>query len=413
MSAGLQRGSRPPWVERGGTVVRTVVVGGSNGLGVDPDGNESKAITLPAAPSGGLRGLAAWFAAVGNRDTAAANVLFMGDSITEGTGASSWANRTISKYELKMRARYPTPGVTGGFGYVPATTAFAPVPPVSVVDGATGSHASVLDGTSGGLGMKVLQVKGNNTANSGAVATYTAQTCDRIRVWYTQPSAFAQNGVVLIDGTPAVTLTGSNGTWRGGQVWDSGALTLASHTVAIRGDGTFPFNVEAVEYFNGDWNKGIHVYDGAHFGFATSKFVGTNANRSHWSAVATLQPALFVINLGTIDIGASTVAEYLANVDAVVDKIDEVVTGDHSILWALPYTPSNTVGNPLWAGYRAGLVERRSDRFELIDLEASWPALLPDGSSNKGLMNESTNPLHPSSAGHDYLASIYARATSV
>lgn len=375
----------------------------------------------PYAPEGGRRGLAGWYAALGNRDIAAAKVVLFGDSITEGTGATNYLTTQHKKLEALLRARYTVSGVSGtGMGYLAATTAFAPGSLGVIVDGATGGHSSHTTQNDGGFGMKTLGLHGNNTLNSGATITFGPYMSDRVRVWATQADAFAQDGKVKLDGGADVLAVGTNTPFRGGQiVYDSGALTRTNHTLLVRGDGTFDFNVEGVEFFDQDFNKGVHVYDGAHFGFNTNNFVGTGPDRSMWKAFETLKPQLTIINLGTNDIGVGIYAGFtpeqtLSNIDTMLANIATKMTGlDYSVLLVIPYRPSNTQTSPKWDTIRYGLISRESDKVSILDLNASWPVLAADGSRNKGLMLEATDPLHPSNAGHDYIASLYYKAISI
>lgn len=63
--------------------------------------------------------LAHWSAALNDRANRPATWLAMGDSITEGQGASSRDNRWITRTLNGLRAAYPTAGVVGGTGYLP------------------------------------------------------------------------------------------------------------------------------------------------------------------------------------------------------------------------------------------------------------------------------------------------------
>ena len=47
-----------------------------------------------------------------------------------------------------------------------------------------------------------------------------------------------------------------------------------------------------------------------------------------------------------------------------------------------------------------------------FDLSPHWPALATDGSLNNGLMVESTNPVHPNTAGNQRLADIFTSLLS-
>lgn len=53
-----------------------------------------------------------WLTALGNRENAAAKALFIGDSITEGKGATSETQTWANRLQYLLQSRFPTVGVT-------------------------------------------------------------------------------------------------------------------------------------------------------------------------------------------------------------------------------------------------------------------------------------------------------------
>lgn len=336
-----------------------------------------------------------WFAALRNRGAAAAKVIVIGDSISEGVAAGGWTNRWQYLVQQQVRNRLGT-NAGSGLGYIPALSVTgSPGPPVTTGGSASASFVNE------GLGIKRYRV---NNSGPGFVQ-WDAQTCDKVRVHWAKANFLAGNATVSIDGVDQVTLSSGDANNIDGQVWDSGALTPGSHTVKVRGINTFGFPITACEFFNGDFDLGFRIYDGAHFGANTGSFITAAADTGHWLVVATIQPQVIIINLGTNDTG-NTVAGYKANMTSIVTK-------------ARAAAPNAVI--VLTKGYRAGSVTQdKWDTFlnaldeivaatpncTILDLQASWPRLTTDGTHNAGLMIEGTFPIHPNSVGHQFYADV-------
>ena len=87
-------------------------------LGVAPYQSKAAQSTIETQRSFALE---PWFAALANRDNAPAKWLAIGDSITEGMGASTNINRWTQRSLTGLRNRFATTGLTGGgFGFLPS-----------------------------------------------------------------------------------------------------------------------------------------------------------------------------------------------------------------------------------------------------------------------------------------------------
>lgn len=344
-------------------------------------------------------GLRNWYAAVANQEQQPANVVVIGDSISEGAVAGGWTATWRYLLQDALRAAYPCPGVkTPGIGYVPALgVTNAPQPPVTT----SGSPSTGF--TDHGMGLKRYRV--NNTQ----YVEWSAQTCDTIRVWYGKSNSVAGGAVVAVDGvdqTPALSSsdpTNSDG-WT--QVW---TLSAGSHTIRVRGSSAFGFVLEAVEFFNGDYGKGIHVYDAAHYGFRTDQFLTAGADYGHWQAIATAQPRLFIWNLQANDWGTNSAATFLANVDTHLAKMATAAsTRAYSVLIIGNYRPA-TGGDPQrWLDYQAGLRTRAVGNVSVLSIQPPWPDLYPNTSNT--YMFETVAPLHPNAAGHAAMRDLIFQA---
>lgn len=369
------------------------------------------------------RALAPWFAALANRNAAPANMLFITDSTGDGT-VSAYDKRSNRLMQDRLRRMQGIAGTSGGYGYVPSVQiGWGVAPPLTVTGtewngtqtGATWSKIGDM-----GLGNKALGISG------GAKVTYTPQAADRIRVYYTKRQAYALDAQVRINGTLVTTLS-SNGSGAGpgdksGFVWESAALSGGMQTVEITGTGPagFHFVLDAVEFLNGDKDKGVHVYDGAHYGTNTDPFVTTLADKSHWEVVKTIKPQLVVISLGINDMVATYDADhFLANIDGMLTRLRTAMGATaYSVCLCIPYAVPNRVeADPdKWSAMLTGLKDRciggtnGQSNVALIDINEAWPELTVDGTNNCGLMVEATNPLHPNDAGNSLIADLIVSA---
>lgn len=359
-----------------------------------------EALASTVSRDGARRALAPWASALANREAAAAKAVTIGDSITAGTGATTWEKTLPYRLQTILRERHPIAGTLGGDGYVPAAAN-------GVASTGTNSGGTVVGyATAHGLSRQNMQL------GSADYFEFPAKFCDRVKIYYGKASSLAGTGTVSIDGVDVVTLDSLGGAREDGFVWDSGALTLGWHTVRVRCAATFVFILEGAEFFNGDNAKGVHVYSGAQFGLKAQDFAESGADM-HWEVVEAIQPQLVIVNLGVNDWSASarTPAQFLADIDTILAKIDTVITGLYSVVLVQPYKPSRAAPgtDPDWLAMRAGLLARAVGNVTLWDMDAGWPLLQADGATSAGLMWEGTYPLHPSDLGHEYQAQQYAK----
>lgn len=345
-------------------------------------------------------GLKNWFAAVRNQEQQPANVVVIGDSISEGAIAGGFFLRWQYLLQTALRAAVPCPGVAApGVGYIPALTVpNSPTPPVTTSGSPNAGYVDY------GMGMKRYRV--NNTQ----YVEWAAQTCDRVNIWYGKSNTTSGIGIISIDGvdkTPqptSVAATNSDG-W----LWDSGALTAGSHTVRVRGQSSFGFTLEGCEFFNGDYGKGIHVYDAAHYGFRTDQFLTAGADYGHWQAVASAQPRLFIWNLQANDWGTNDASTFLANVDSHLSKMATAAgTRAYSVLLIGNYRPALGNDAQRWLDYQAGMRARAVGNVAYMSLQPPWPELFANTAN--AYMYETVAPLHPNGAGHAAMADLIGQA---
>lgn len=352
------------------------------------------------------RALAPWYAALANRDNAPAKIMTITDS-TFHFGASTWAQTTPERVRALLQAKYPTTGVaTPGVGYVPAYKNLAPTLP-GVQSGGTGFT------TGAGLGMEHYNIHNPGTAQYREL-TFDG---DAVRVWYGKSNYLVHQAIVSIDGVDqAPNLSSTNGIAYPPQVDGDGyyadySFAAGTHTIRVRAVTAFAFILDGIEVFNGDQSKGIHVYNAGRSGGKASQYAGAAGDR-HWEHAAVIKPQLWVVALGINDeLDADTTA-FLANMDTILHSKIPAAMGAtaYSVLLVNQYRPSRATDDERWAAMYAGLRERVEGNIAWLDLGGMWPLLAADGSTSYGLMAEGTNPLHPSTLGHELQAQVLADA---
>jgi lysophospholipase L1-like esterase len=367
----------------------TVVVGSPSHSG--PGGAD---VLNPAA-------LDLWWDALANRDNAPANLVCLGDSITEGVGTPEYQWRWQELFRHRARDRYPITNVANpGQGWMPAVNAGGPQPPTTLAGSPTTS-------TSGpGLGVKCLRVA------TGQSVTWPQAWCDRVTVMFHHATASAGRGTISIDGVDAATIQSSAGSTAGGQVWDSGPLPPGLHTLSIRGIDANPVVLAGAEFHYGDYGRGIHTYDAGHSGAVASTFLGAAQNTGHWLDYEALEPAATVINIGVNETWADP-AQMLTDLDSLIAACDTHSDrgdgrGPRPIVLVVPYRP---VKNPHtdqaeanFDTYCDGIRARAGGHIAVYDLRAHWPILTEGNGYETGVMAEDDFPLHPNTNGHDAIA---------
>jgi hypothetical protein len=251
--------------------------------------------------------LAIWYSALANREAAPANMMIIGDSIWDGGQVGNYYDRNNIKLAQRLQRLYPLAkgghaGGEGGLGYVyPANIGFGAGAPVTVTETNPGDFEKR---SSKSLGEKSIFL------NNGASVTFTTQICDRIRVIYDGRYWYPGSANVEIDGIVYTSIVNGGGAMseanpdEDGRTWVSPVLQRGFHRVRIVHTGGFgPFSFGGVEFFDGDYDKGVHVYDAAHYGATTTNYTATSANTGMWEVVEkVVKPQLTMIALGTNDI---------------------------------------------------------------------------------------------------------------
>ena len=356
-------------------------------------------------------GLTDWHQALRGRARAQATAVVFSDSIGEGdyAGTPIYQNRWIGRLQTALRAAHPTPGTDGTApGFMPGYYADG-----LLADETTRSGGGTFTEQSWiwGPGGKALGIPGTSTGT----VTFPAFTITSFRVWYGKTNFLGGTGRARVDTvnqTP--TMNGSAGAKSDGHYQDY-AVTAGAHVVDIQNTATSSqFFLDGVQFFNGDEDRGVHIIDGTHSGMNSTHLIQSSMDPMWAGFFQAMKPRLFVIALGSNDYNSRTAAEYLANIDTLLGKIETAMGAlPYSVALMQPYHPGNAWNSQVWADMMTGLAARATGNVASIDIQQAWPNLIPDGSTNSSLMYESTSAVHPNAAGHARYAELMTDALSL
>lgn len=277
-------------------------------------------------------------AALANRDNAPFKVMVCGTSVSEGTGpAGDFTKRWVYRFQTFLRGAFPTSGVKGGVGYLPAYfEGGQPSAPAVVNLTANAGGTSVADKRpEHGLGGRAYGLK------YGATLTWT-QECTSVKIYYGR-SALSTGGTVWIDGVQVGTISSNNATTDSGNVWTSATLDPGVHTVQVRADSSgFYMIVEGAHFFYGDEAKGIYVLDSSKNG--ASVFLPTMA-ATHMGAVTAHAPDVVVVEYLTNDYlyNNAGATAYYTDLTAFVNRVITAQgTKQFTMMFLIVPTPNAT-----------------------------------------------------------------------
>lgn len=308
--------------------------------------------------------LSRWKTALAARDTANVPMLCLGDSNTEGQGATSIDKRWTSQLAKMLRSKYPTAGIGngGGFGYLSSdktgVTTFAWP---TLLESNGGSFQS---GSVHGAKRVVRIVVG------AARITMTVRGTSLDVAYF-----IAATGVlrVTVDGGTPVT---KNTYTPGGGFKDNGLFRVplgasGLHSIVIDrdpsgsvGSGIDPsqaIHIEGVVVYDGDENRGISVHEVGQYGWNTGTGTtgwtrtGFTDPITNWPAAqAALKPALVIITLGTNDVSIPIAAgDYKTNLGNLIGYIRAAVTSAGGVQpsFLLHQMPARNTYDEAWPAY--------------------------------------------------------------
>lgn len=249
---------------------------------------------------------AAWDSALAETDTESARWLALGDSLTEGQGASAIENRWIDLTRDALQRQHPVDGVAGGVGYRPGV--FAVYPPDSTWGAWQSDQTAVTpDFTTPSLGYRSVDLE------PGSSITYQVRGTD-LDLWWSPGGGVFRYAVDGVEGEPVDTSAAGASDAEGGAGADSSAgavsgagvtsidgLESSVHTVTIGvdPDAADGFVFEGITAFDGDRDRGVSLFDSAHSGATVATFAADLDG--FLSKVAAVQPDLVTITLGAND----------------------------------------------------------------------------------------------------------------
>lgn len=289
-----------------------------------------------------------FWTALAKRESSPVDILCIGDSLTEGAYVSTIEKRWVARLRDKLRAAYPTAGVTGGQGFISANyhTIGPGNPGVEVNQVMTQTGGSTDAGYTLGLGRRYRKF----TTTGNVSATVTCSSVDAI---YTQGTSRGTLGL-SIDGGAAATIATAGGLLAT-KKFNSGALTPGSHTVTVSWQSGGEVDVEGIMVYNGDETKGIRLWESGHGGVETDFF-----NGGFWqTGIRNIAPALVTICLGVNDLMFNTGANYPSNlvpgriqtlIASIRAQCDTAAIAYPTFLLVIPHQVAGSYLEP-WANY--------------------------------------------------------------
>lgn len=350
-----------------------------------------------------------WSQAMLDAEDEAANVVVLGDSVSEGSGVEHrLANRWVDRLQRDLRRRVGAPGCSSDPGGYHGTTSVVPADYRArrLPDPATDGEVTPL--TQVGPGGRALQL------GPGASITWRVDARSVDVGYRTRPGGGTLR--VTIDGvTPAPALaipTGSgpaanapaategtgapqNGPRAKGargtdidpegerRVWSSTGLGAGQHTVTVTNGSAVgsdaPVTVTDLRPYNGDRGRCVHVLDASRAG-VPARFIAQTP--SYLADSLALDPDLLVVPLGFNDaLQGVGPAEFGRVLDSLITQ-----TRGHGyegpILLVGWYVPAWRESIPPWNRYLEQMAERTEhEGVSFLDLSAVLPpvATAPDG----------------------------------
>lgn len=342
-----------------------------------------------ALPSLSREPMGTWKSALDNRDGSPAKVLAIGESTTEGQGASTRDKRWLNLMAAQLRRDYPVAGVVGGENYIPATyRVYAPDSTWGQPYTATGTVAPIYWG--GNLGYRALAL------NDGATATYPV-VGDSVDLWYFDcPNCGTLTYRVDNGAAKAVS---TDKTYRtDARVRNVSLGGSANHTITIAASaGTVHFG--GLSVFNGDRKAGVQVYDASYSGAKVQTYL--DDQRYFVRSMARVAPDLVTIDLGGNDYFANTDPELLGRQLRQLVADVQSLPKKPSMLMIVPYEPEKPGAQPgeysAYVQVFRDVANENPKEIALLDLS------LPDAMGSVAAEPApwySSDGIHPNDAGH-------------
>jgi hypothetical protein len=321
---------------------------------------------------------------LGSRHTAPCDVLFIGNSYTEGEGATARAFRFVNLFRDRLRAFFPTPGVPGGANY---QTAYP-----QVVSYPREPAGSFLFDSRFGLGRRGAQLQ------AGTPMTFTVSATS-VKIAYYQDTGTGSFSY-SVNGGAAVTVS-TSGSHADGPTKTITGLSGVSDTITLTQVSGYVI-IEGLYIYNGDETRGVRVWEAGHFGWKASDFNATpsGGTATDWLGhVTNIQPSLVVIELGENDATAVSAATFKADLTTLITNVRAAITSPPSIVLVAGPERNNTLIEA-WGNYVAAMksIAAADNAIDVLDLTAVLPKV---ATAPAGWYPDS---VHPSNRGHAEIA---------
>lgn len=285
-------------------------------------------------------------AGLANRHYARCNIVCIGDSISEGQGATQLDRRWIARLRDNLRTRYQTTALSGGGrGFLGAASSgeISFVWPTTI----TGSPTQA---TTLGPKGQFVQLSG-----AGQAITYNLVGDSADIMWTQVP--FGGTFSYSIDGGAAVNVSTNGGGILDGMITHITLGANSAHTLTlawVSGNS----NIDGVVEYGGDYTHGLQVHDAAHYGWQTTNWVSVTAGgtASPARAINQLSPAAIIITLGVNDQFAGVPpATVQSNLTTIISQLRAVATAPYPavILNMLPPRINQSSYTYPWSQYVA------------------------------------------------------------
>jgi len=377
-----------------GMVIGNAVTGAAGGswLKTNTSGNLAQTRYLDNSCYNCLAGLRLWRAALANAPQTATSVVVIGDSITQGTAATSYALSYGQQLKKWLQTKYGA-GNSESLWRLASDTQTNPDPRFTLTAGTWASSA-----TGGGM-------TGRNLSSTSASDTLTISTLygDTVEVYTVNNTDTSATYCVKIDGGSCTNIaqstTGSLATAT--VVRNTVSMgTLGNHTVAIVGPSSGSVYVTGVSGRIG--TTGVRFYPFALSGGQSSDFSSSTDNRDQ--AMAAYAPGLVIIAINVNDYYFQVAkATFKTNIERIVTEAQAVSA---SVLILFENARGDVISGPtvLQTEYRDAAIELANTyNIAVLDIYERWGSSYSQGVTD-GLIADT---VHPTQKGHsDYYRAL-------